>query len=339
MSSGDKPDAVAAQSPQRQVGLAPWHVDITNFQLFSVILWFLSLLLVGAIVASATFLRPHEWLLIGNMMSRPHLMEKITPILILLMFGWVLIELFLQTRRVYREHKAVDTFELSITLLRDMAQYQPRDLAVVSRADERADLIIKCVRQDSSSVHDAVPGIAAIDAGVLAGSYGPLHIYAWVLPVLGFIGTASGMASAIGGFKEALRTGSGQIEALASQLSETVIPGLSAAFETTILALAASLVTYVCTSALKAWDQEALDELDRRCIVLLAQIPSRSKENYAQRASLAGEHDVGLQALTTLQNAADAIDRAAASLSSASKKIQEAATAPYHVTITRGERP
>ena len=49
---------------------------------------------------------------------------------------------------------------------------------------------------NTSSLHEAVPAAAALDAGSLAATYSPLNVYAWILPVLGFIGTASGMASA-----------------------------------------------------------------------------------------------------------------------------------------------
>ena len=118
-----------------------------------------------------------------------------------------------------------------------------------------------------------MPAAAALDASKLAASYTPLNVYAWMLPVLGFIGTASGMASSIGGFSSVLQGRQGQIEALANELGQKVIPGLSGAFATTILALAAAIVAYLCTSALRGWDQEALDELDRHCIILLSRIP------------------------------------------------------------------
>ena len=94
-----------------------------------------------------------------------------------------------------------------------------------ARAIRRANLIIECSQRDLSSLHDAVPAAAALDASKLAASYTPLNVYAWILPVLGFIGTASGMASSIGGFSTALQGRQGQIEALANELGQKVIPG------------------------------------------------------------------------------------------------------------------
>jgi hypothetical protein len=44
-----------------------------------------------------------------------------------------------------------------------------------------------------------------------------------------------------------------------------------------------------------------------------------------------------LEASPTLERAAVAINEAAEALATASKELRETATAPYHVTITRGE--
>src|SRR5262249_38062476 len=110
------------------------------------------------------------------------------------------------------------------------------------RALRRLVLIMQCkARGEESSLHEGLPAAAAVDASALAASYVPLQVYAWILPVLGFIGTAIGMAHAIGKFSEALRPAAGQIE-VTTALSQGVIPGLSTAFETTILALATASI-------------------------------------------------------------------------------------------------
>jgi hypothetical protein len=98
--------------------------------------------------------------------------------------------------------------------------------------ERSADLILQL---DVRMVEPAMPAAAALDASKLAASYTPLNVYAWILPVLGFIGTASGMASSIGGFSAALQGRQGQIEALANELGQKVIPGLSGAFATTMV--------------------------------------------------------------------------------------------------------
>ena len=248
-----------------------------SFRALSTALWFASALFVAYglfVVAVAATSDASGLPLLGSVFSRPHFIDRASPILILLLFGWVLYEIFLKQREVHRQYTAIATFQSRMAAA-DGDNYQPKAFDLTQpRAIRRGDLIIECSRREPSSLHEAVPAAAALDAGTLAVSYRPLDVYAWILPVLGFIGTANGMASAISGFKNALRGGGQvQVEALASELSQSVIPGLASAFETTILALAAALVAYLCTSALRTWDQEALDQLDRLCIVLLSRIP------------------------------------------------------------------
>jgi biopolymer transport protein ExbB/TolQ len=247
-----------------------------SFRAFSLVLWIFS---VGCMVTIAAVIAfSHDGVgdlpLLGNMLQRPHLVDSATPIAILVLFAWVLIELAARARRVIRERKAVHEFAQQIQhgnlgLSRIESKFDPQAL----RAPHRAYAIVQGNLRDPASLHETLPGMAALDAETLAANYGALNVYAWILPVLGFIGTASGMASAIDGFKNALRGGTGQVETLSTQLSQTVIPGLTAAFGTTILALAASLVAYLCTSAIKSWDQEALQQLDRLCVEFLARIP------------------------------------------------------------------
>src|SRR5262245_51249031 len=247
-----------------------------NFRTFSAVLWFVSALFViyGFYVTSVALTGDASGLpLIGPLLRRPHPFDKAAPILILIVFAWVLFEIALKQRHVSRQHAAIASFQSQMADA-DQNKYQPKAFDLRQpRGVRRADLIIECSRREPSSLHEAVPAAAVLDAGTLAAGYGSLNVYAWILPVLGFIGTASGMASAIGGFSQVLGRGNIRVEALQSELSQSVIPGLAAAFETTILALAAALVAYLCTSALRNWDQQALDQLDRLCIVLLSRIP------------------------------------------------------------------
>jgi len=208
-----------------------------------------------------------------------------------------------------------------------IGQYQPKTYDLKApRATRRANLIIECSKRDPSSLHEAIPAAAALDANTLYAAYTPLNVYAWILPVLGFIGTASGMAASIGGFRDALRGGQGQVEALAAQLGQSVIPGLSGAFQTTILALAAALVAYLCTSALRSWDQEALDELDRFCVVLLSRIPQPPSPDGEKilgvLEQISGQMRDILNVPVTIEAAAKAIIDTAEALSASSNQFE-----------------
>jgi biopolymer transport protein ExbB/TolQ len=242
-----------------------------SFRAFSTALWFASALSIFGIATIIS--RNGTPPIVGSLFTGPDFIHNLPPLLILCLFVWVLFELGCKERQVRREHSALARLQ-SIMSQADTGQYEAKAFDLrAPRAIRRANLIIECSQRDPSSLHDAVPAAAALDASKLAASYTPLNVYAWILPVLGFIGTASGMASSIGGFSAALQGRQGQIEALANELGQKVIPGLSGAFATTILALVAAIVAYLCTSALRGWDQEALDELDRHCIVLLSRIP------------------------------------------------------------------
>ena len=305
-----------------------------SFRILSATLWCLSVLFIIyglsvaliAVVADAS-----SWPLMGPLLNRPHILDKLSPILILLLFAWVLFEIALKRREVQTQHSAIATFQTQMAEA-DQDRYQPRAFDLKQpRAIRRADLIIECSRREPSSLHEAVPGAAALDASTLVAGYGPLNVYAWILPVLGFIGTASGMASAIGGFKDVLRGGQVQVDALASELSQSVIPGLAAAFETTILALAAAHVAYLCTSALRSWDQEALDQLDRLCIVLLSRIPQPPTPDGEKilkvLEQISKQLGTVLEVPAELEGAASAINTAADALVSASSETSSAASA------------
>jgi len=306
-----------------------------TFRTFSAVLWFVSALFViyGFYVTSVALTGDASGLpLIGPLLSRPHPFDKAAPILILIVFAWVLFEIALKQRQVSRQHAAIASFQSQMADA-DQNRYQPKafDDLIQPRAIRRADLIIECSRREPSSLHEAVPAAAALDAGTLAATYSPLNVYAWILPVLGFIGTASGMASAIDGFKDVLRGGQVQVDKLAADLSQNVIPGLSAAFETTILALAAALVTYLCTSALRGWDQEALDQLDRLCIVLLSRIPQPptpdGQKILAILEYISGQLRDLIHVPVTLEGAAKSISVTAEALASSSNQFASSVTA------------
>src|SRR5262245_32718335 len=302
------------------------------FRAFSVTLWSVSALFViyGLYVTAVALTGDASGLpLIGPLLSRTHPLDRAAPILILIVFAWVLFELALKQLQVNREHAVIATFQ---TRMGEADKYQPKAYDLKQpRAIRRADLIIDCSRRDPSSLHEAVPAAASLDAGTLAASYGPLNVYAWILPVLGFIGTASGMASAIDGFKDVLRGGQVQVDKLAADLSQNVIPGLSAAFETTIFALAAALVTYLCTSALRGWDQEALDQLDRLCIVLLSRIPQPptpdGQKILAILEYISGQLRDLIHVPVTLEGAAKSISVTAEALASSSNQFVSSVTA------------
>jgi biopolymer transport protein ExbB/TolQ len=305
-----------------------------SFRLFSAALWFISVLFILYIVVAAIKGDISDVPLVGRMLTAPHGAERVTPIIILLFFVWVLCELAVRKWQVDRENSATAVFAKELSAAPEHLSQMPSNDAKVPRGLRRLHLLMDCRRRgETSSLHEGLPAAAALDAGALNARYVPLYVYAWILPVLGFIGTATGMATAIGGFKEALLPGATQLEtqALAQRLSQDVIPGLSTAFETTILALAAALVAYLCTTALRSLDQDILARLDRYCVTLLLRIPQplqRDDKNILAALSEVSEQLRNLAQLPiTLERAAGAIDAAAEALASASNETGSAASA------------
>ncbi len=101
------------------------------------------------------------------------------------------------------------------------------------------------------------------DESVMETSYNSIRGLVWAIPILGFIGTVSGLSYAIGGFGRVLsRTDdpSQLIEAL-----KGVTGGLATAFETTLLALIAALLVQMAMTFQKKREEEFLDECTEYC--------------------------------------------------------------------------
>jgi hypothetical protein len=211
----------------------------------------------------------------------------------------------------------------------------------------RVALIARHQGGQGGSVHDSLVGAAALDANSLAGQYHWLHVYAWLLPVLGFVGTAIGMASAISGFSNAIGGATVDPAALVKVLSQNVIPGLASAFQTTVLALLAALVAYYCTSAVQSADQEALERLDALSLHYLAGIPPPEILSNGQMVQLLYKitQDLGQisqapaelrTAIGGFRDATKGLDDAVQALKSSSLELYRSIALPYNVTISRG---
>jgi biopolymer transport protein ExbB/TolQ len=216
-----------------------------------------------------------------------------------------------------------------------------------NRALNRVSLIARHEGGLGGSLHESLGGAAALDANSLAGQYHWLHVYAWLLPVLGFVGTAIGMASAISGFSNAIGGAAVDPGALVKVLSQNVIPGLASAFQTTVLALLAALVAYYCTSAIQSADQEALEKLDALSLHFLARVPAPELVRNGQMVQLLQNiaQDLGhvskapgelRSSIDSLRDATKGIHEAAQVLKAASHELYGSIALPYNVTISRG---
>ncbi|MFZ1963002.1 MAG: hypothetical protein WAU78_05965 [Roseiarcus sp.] len=322
----------------------------------AVVLWLLSVVLILWTVVAALIGDVASVPLAGALLAQAELIQRIAPIATLALFAWVLALLALRARRVWAESVAADRLAHVLSGSPDQATLMA--LGADTRAGQRARTIANGLR-GRGDLHDALPGAASLDATALQTSYAGFHVYAWILPVLGFIGTAVAMSAAIGGFASAL-TETTKIEALIAKLAQMVIPGLAAAFGATVLALVAALVTYLATVALQTLEEEALETCDAASMEFLSRVgrphtasggvdptvAALLRQILAALERLSIEHERPLDVLdraaaatAAVESAARGLEGAAGRLGDAAATLQETARMPYHVTVTRGSEP
>lgn len=266
---------------------------------------------------------------LGPLLNHSLLADRVAPSAILFIFAWIQIELLLHFVRVFSEWRAVQLFRAAADDGAELRNVPPN-----SRAGRRAKLFTES--SAPKSLHETVPGAAALDVAALDNAYAMIRVYVWVLPVVGFIGTALGMSHAIGGFGDSLRA---NLDAggMTARLSQMVIPGLAGAFSTTILALATAIAAHFCASTLQTAEHAILNELDQACVRLLAKKPTAdTAEDFAALAT-AVRRAVERVAQLDLGPAASELSRAAQAMQAAALELQRAATAPIHVTVKRGD--
>lgn len=281
---------------------------------------------------------------VGRLLSQPELADRAVPIAVILVFAWILLQVVGRTTGVARERSAVAGLRAGGSVR----------IAGHLRAGRRARLLGKYASAPGK-LAEALPAVGGIDAAALDNGYALLRAYVWSLPVLGFIGTAWGMAHAISGFSEALTVSGGngqpQIELLTDRLAQLVIPGLANAFSITMLALGASVIAHFWVTTVQSWDQEVLDELDRVSIDKLAEatpatpqggLPGHLVAALVERIGALTEELQGLRGKLDLvdvgerlQQAASAHTAAAQALGAAAGEIKSSTSLPYHITIQR----
>lgn len=121
---------------------------------------------------------------------------------------------------------------------------------------ERALLNLKNVG-NLGDVSEMLRAQAENDENHADSSYGLVAGIIWVIPVLGFIGTVTGLSGAIGGFGAALNA-----EATVGGLKESLAPvtdNLGIAFDTTFLALVLAMALQMATTLLRRQEESFLD--------------------------------------------------------------------------------
>lgn len=130
-------------------------------------------------------------------------------------------------------------------------------------------------------VDEVLQSMADRDESASSTSFGMLAGFLWAIPVLGFIGTVLGLASAIGNFS-ALLNDQSEVAGIISSLRE-VTGGLSTAFETTLVALVIALCLQLWITVQKKAEEEFLDQCQDYC---LRHIVSRMRADDVSQSSV-----------------------------------------------------
>lgn len=105
---------------------------------------------------------------------------------------------------------------------------------------------------------------ADADSASVASSFSMVKVLIWAIPILGFIGTVIGIGVAVGGFSQSI-DGAEQLDTIKNSLGE-VTSGLAVAFDTTLVALVASILVMLPTSWLQKGEERLVNDVDDYCV-------------------------------------------------------------------------
>ena len=115
-----------------------------------------------------------------------------------------------------------------------------------------------------SEVSSILRGQADDDEKTVASSFTLLQGLVWAMPVLGFVGTAQGLAFAMGRFRLVLGDQGTDLAAIKQSLQEVTL-GLSTSFETTLVALVFALAIQIWITFRQRAELEFLDSCNDYC--------------------------------------------------------------------------
>ncbi len=242
-------------------------VDTNPFLTFALgmILW---LAIYGPLFLLPPHWKVHPW-------AKLFLERGPTPFFTVLFFCWAMAILIIKSAKLSYQRRALglmvvphsQDFTLAPATAKDILERMyglvddPRNFVLLNRI-ERALSNLSNIGV-ISDVSEILRAQAENDEGQMESSYSLVRGFIWSIPILGFIGTVLGLSQAIGNFGGML-SGSTNIEDIKVGL-QSVTGGLSTAFDTTLLALIAALMTQLVMTTLKKKEEMFLDECKEYC--------------------------------------------------------------------------
>jgi len=192
-----------------------------------------------------------------------------------LIFLWALAILFVKTRKLAFQRKALEL--AAVPQQPDFVLNPTSAKAVLERIYSLVDntshfLLLNRIERALSNlqnigrisdVSDILRTQAQYDEEHQSSTYTIINGFTWSIPVLGFIGTVIGLSEALGKFGKVLES-SGDLGALRDSL-KGVTAGLATGFETTLLALLFALIIQLMVVFMQKKEYGFLDECNDYC--------------------------------------------------------------------------
>ena len=202
--------------------------------------------------------------------------SPVIPAVIVFLTAWSLMILLIKGRKLSLQRKALGlailpTEDPGFILTPNSAEHVLKNL--YSNVDDPQNFFL------TRRIHNALANLRNVgrigdvaevlrtqgetDEGQVDSSYTVLRGFIWAIPVLGFIGTVLGLSVAMGSFGAVLNN-AGEMEQLRGAL-QTVVGGLSTAFETTLQGLVAALCIHLFMTMTRRREEQFLDNCKDYC--------------------------------------------------------------------------
>lgn len=234
--------------------------------------------LTSLIGAMMTFLL---YIAVFPLMNGTYLGEVVTkrgwvPYVVVLLTSWSVAMLIQKYSNLHRQSKALKKDLLPRTL---SARITPDNVSLFRRGLIEGDAktfmdsvlvnrILHALQHFAArgQLKDAVDLLNAksdSDNNAVESSFTMLKLCVWAIPILGFIGTVSGIGHSVGGLSESFESAV-SLDAVKSSIG-VVTKGLGVAFDNTLLALAMSLLIMFWTSSLQKSEEGFLSSVEHYC--------------------------------------------------------------------------
>ena len=243
---------------------------------------FMSSFLCGGVIATAFYAgiyyfyqQPNPSPLIEMFFHGGRENRSIIPYFIVFLSSWSLAILMIKTLKIKLQEQclAIDivpndsSFVLSPDTSKDIKLKllenvdNPKQFLLFNRIDRSLSTLKNIGR--ASDFIDVFRVQSENDESYIESSYTLIRGFIWAIPVLGFIGTVLGLSQAIGGFGKVVSQGA-ELAELKSSLG-LVTGGLATAFETTLIALVASIIIQLLLTFIKKREEDFLDNCEDYC--------------------------------------------------------------------------